>query len=219
MSDGSTARNSNTITAEQVEQLLGIIKGKPMLTPKEANRLTYTITELLMSGNCTSRCLRLLGRYLSTKAYEDIVEERVIAHCCGYPLCTFTDPSIIKDVQVNKLAKSLRMPCYYKSRFCCKDHYLCSEFYKHQLSTDALFMRIGLDKEWFSNDSVECQIVLLDEYLANGRQDDLTSVISTLRSLNVEDSVQKHTNELITQFQNIKVMEHEGAQISNDNYI
>lgn len=220
---GNTETDSNTVTVEKFFNLVSPIVKRPLLTPKEANQLTFYITELLMINNCDSKVLKLLARYLSKKSYEDIIEERIIEHYCGYPLCKFQDATKIKDIQSNSLVKSLRMPRYYNSRFCCKNHYLCSEFYKSQLGFDALFMRINLDQQWFSEGSVENDIILLDDYMHMKEKGsdvkDLNSIVDMLRQLNVEDSDSKvTTEELIQQFENFKVIEHVGEQKSNDVY-
>lgn len=220
MSQNTTATNQHTITIEKFHEIVSILASRPLLTPKEANQLTYHITELLMVNNCESRLLRLLSRYLSQKAYEDIIEERIIEHYCGYPLCTYKDSNKIKDLEINKLVQSLRMPRSYNSKFCCKNHYLCSEFYKNQLGKDALFMRINLNKPWFSDGSVENEIILLDEYInmkeAGSETSDLSNVIEMLRGLNVTDNDTKvKTNELIEKIENFQVIEHSGAHQSD----
>ncbi|KAG0674679.1 hypothetical protein C6P40_002084 [Pichia californica] len=233
--DGITVENTeideNTLTIEKLYDFLLPILNKHMLTPKEANQLTYNLTEQLISNNCDSKVLRLLARYLSKKSYEDITEERIIEHYCGYPLCKFNDPKKIKDIEINSLVKKLKMPRYYNSKFCCKNHYICSEFYKNQLGFDALFMRINLDKPWFSEDSIENHVVLLDEYINMKEKgvdmDDLNTVIDMLRSMNVKDSTSANLNlnsnlnsreELIEHFENFKVIEHNGKQKSDDVY-
>lgn len=224
-----TRINEYTMTLEKFHDFMLPILNKPMLTPKEANQLTYHLTEMLMVNNCEPRVLRVLARYLSKKAYDDIVEERIIEHHCGYPICKFSDSKKIKDMQVNSLVKSLKMPRYYNSRFCCKNHYLCSEFYRNQLSSEALFMRINLDKPWMSDDSVENDIVLLDDYINIKEKgvmvDDLNTVIEMLRHMNVEDSHAKSSNkttntqELIDHLETFKVVEHEGKQKSETVYV
>lgn len=218
-----TRTDANTITVEKFHDLLLPVLHKPILTPKEANQLTFHLTELLMINNCEPKVLRILSRYLSKKSYEEIVEERVIEHFCGYPLCKHNDPKKIKDMQVNSLVKSLKMPRYYKSRYCCKNHYLCSEFYKNQLSFEALFMRVNLNQPWFAEDTVENGVVLLDQYINMKEKrievDDLDNVIDMLRRMNVEDSgSDTKAQELIEKFEGFKVIEHTGTQKSNDIY-
>lgn len=223
MSEENTRVGENTVTLEKFHELVSIVANKPLLTPKEANQLTFHITELLMSNNCDSKVLRLLARYLSRKAYDEMMEERIIEHYCGYPLCNYRNANKIKDMEMNHLVKTLKMPRYYNSKFCCKNHYLCSEFYRSQLSTDALFMRVNLNKPWFSEGSVENDIILLDDYISMKEKgvdvDDLNSVIEVLRNLNVQDSSSKlKTEELIEKFENFKIVEHVGGQPSNEVY-
>lgn len=220
---GDTRTDASTVTIEKFHELLLPVLHRPILTPKEANQLTFHLTELLMINNCEPKVLRILARYLSKKSYEDIIEERIIEHFCGYPLCKYNDPKKIKDMQMNSLVKSLKMPRYYNSRFCCKNHYLCSEFYKNQLSFEALFMRIDLNKPWFAEDTVENEVVLLETYIDMKKDgvdvDGLNNVIEMLRRMNVEDSGSgTKTQELIEEFENFKVVEHTGTQKSNDVY-
>jgi hypothetical protein len=230
----NTSVDAQTITVEQFHELVGAVVRNPLLTPKEANQLTFRITELLMMHNCDSRLLRLLARYLSRKAYEELVEERVIEHYCGYPLCKYRDEKKIRDIEVNPLVKSLRMPRYYNSRYCGKNHFLCSEFYKSQLGTDALFMRVNLDVPWFAHGSIENEVILLDEYLTMKDQGaiagDLNTVIDMLRDLNVHHTdspsaseasardVRTETELLIKKFEEFKVIENEGLQTSSETY-
>lgn len=221
----NTKIDQNTLTIEKLHHLLLPILNKPMLTPKEANQLTYHLTELLITNNCDSKSLRLLARYLSKKSYDDIIEERIIEHFCGYPLCKYNDPKKIKDMEINSLVKKLKMPRYYNSKYCCKNHYLCSEFYKNQLGFDALFMRINLNEPWFSENSIEHDIILLDDYInmkENGTNvNGVSNVIDLLRNMNIQDSNSSNSKvneELIEHFENFKVIEHTGEQKSDEIY-
>jgi hypothetical protein len=223
MLEENTTVDAETVTVEKFHEIVASVAKNPLLTPKEANQLTFHITELLLTHNCTSQLLRLLARYLSQTSYDDIIEERIIEHYCGYPLCQYNNSDKIKDIEINKLVKKLRMPRYYNSKFCSKNHYLCSEFYKSQLGKDALFMRINLNKPWFSEGSVENEIILLDEYIHIKEKGteilDLSNVIQMLRELNVNDSSSKvKTAELIEKFESFKVIEHTGEQKSSEIY-
>ncbi|ONH71274.1 RNA polymerase II subunit B1 CTD phosphatase RTR1 [Pichia kudriavzevii] len=130
-----------TVTVDDFKRLIHPLETHPLLTPKEANNLTYQIIELLMDKPCTSQLLQLLARYLTPQAYDALVEERIINHHCGYPLCPYSSSSI-HDGEVNTVAKRLNMRAYYKTRYCSKRHYQCSEVFKRQLNSDALFMRM-----------------------------------------------------------------------------
>lgn len=151
-----------TVTVDDFKRLIHPLETHPLLTPKEANNLTYQIIELLMDKPCTSQLLQLLARFLTPQAYDALVEERIINHHCGYPLCPYSSSSI-HDGEVNTVAKRLNMRAYYKTRYCSKRHYQCSEVFKRQLNSDALFMRVDLDREWFTEGSIENGIVLLEE--------------------------------------------------------
>lgn len=153
-----------TFRLENFSTILSSYANKSLLTPKDANVLTFQITEKLMEHNCDRNTLKLLSRYFSQKTYEDLVIERVTNHYCGYPLCKYHNPAQIKPMQVNQLLVKLKMPHYYTSRFCCKRHYQASEFYRHQLSSEALFMRTEINKPTFAPDTPENSVVLLEEY-------------------------------------------------------
>ncbi|QPG75788.1 hypothetical protein FOA43_003149 [Brettanomyces nanus] len=159
-----TSIGPNTYTFRSLEQLLKPYEGKSLLTPREANTLNFHIVENLMVENCDRDTLKILARYLSKKGLDDLVEERVTNHYCGYPLCRFHDPKQIKEMQINKLVAKLKMPRYYLSKFCCKRHYQATEFYKKQLSADVLFMRTNINQPFFQSDTYENSIVLLEEY-------------------------------------------------------
>lgn len=84
-------------------------------------------------------------------------------------------------------------------------------------------MRVNLNKPWFGEDTVENEVVLLDQYINMKEKgievDDLDNVIEMLRRMNVEDSgSDTKAQELIEKFEGFKVIEHTGAQKSNDVY-
>lgn len=156
------SENVVSINTTDVALVIGGLINKPLLTPGEANNLTFRLIELLMNAQCDLDTLKLLGRYLSCKSYEDLVMERNSNKLCGYPHCNYHS----NDIKLTPVKhESVKLASFYKSSFCSKGHYQCSEFYRGQLSEEALFMRIDLNREWFSEGSIERSIRLLDDHL------------------------------------------------------
>lgn len=179
-------------TAAEFENLIGPYKGKATLMPRECNKLLFELIEFTMVDNIDKLVLKVLSRYLTMKTYEEIVDERNNEHYCGYPLCNVRDEKKIRYQEMNTVVKKLKLPKYYNSRFCCKQHYLSSEFYKFQLDEEVLFMRDHLDVEFLSPESSESKIVLLDEYLQKGLDDGMAHITSKLREVNIDDEVVEH---------------------------
>ncbi|KAH3668656.1 hypothetical protein OGAPHI_002410 [Ogataea philodendri] len=189
-----------------LQPILAPYEGKPLLTPKEANMLTYHLIERLMEHSCDKSVLKLLARYLSKQTYEELVTERIINHYCGYPLCDFRDPGRIKEVQVNQLVSKLKLPKSYNHKYCCKKHYQCSEFYKQQLTTDALFSRTKLDLPQFHPKAPESSIILLDDIFDPVGTSNPDDIMLLLREMSISDP-QLETDELIDKFSNIVIHE------------
>lgn len=236
-----TSNDESTFRLNKFNALLSPYADKSLLTPKEANTLTFRITERLMEGNCDRDTLKLLSRYFSRKAYDDLVIERVTNHYCGYPLCKYHNSSQIKPKQVNQLLIKLKMPHYYTSRFCCKRHYQASEFYRHQLSSEALFMRTEMNKPKFETETPESSIVLLEEYFEvkekteNGEETPaVRELMKLMDKMRIDDEIltneQKEEYELKNSgvnggisknddaAKNIQIFEKEGPQESDTTY-
>ncbi|KAG7811133.1 hypothetical protein KL921_002761 [Ogataea angusta] len=189
-----------------LEPILAPYEGKDLLVPKEANMLTYQLIERLMEHSCDKATLKLLARYLSKQSYEELVTERIINHYCGYPLCDFRDPGRIKEMQINKLVSQLRLPRSYNHKYCCKKHYQCSEFYKQQLGTDALFARTKLDLPRFHPKAPESSIILLDDIFDPEGKANPDDIMLLLREMSISDP-HLETDNLIDQFNNIVIRE------------
>ncbi|GMG55915.1 unnamed protein product [Ambrosiozyma monospora] len=235
--NNTTQPDSQTTTIQEILSILQPYQFKSTLIPKEASQLTYKLIEALMIHNCDKFTLRIISRYLSKQTYEDLVTERVINHYCGYPTCKYQNPNRIKEVQLNSLVSRLKLPRSYNTRFCCKAHYQCSEFYKKQLSFDALFARSGLNLPFDHEEAFETCVILLDDYFdttttgsnnnGNGgesadasttttmcRVDD---VLSLLHEMRLEDP-HMETEELINHFQTVNIIENKGLQKSSNVY-
>lgn len=113
--------------------------GKGILTPKDASRVEYALTEALMEGSISCELLRRVAEWVTPATYLGIVAERNCNGWCGYPRCRTHDSEKIRFVSGgdsggngNKL---------WKSQFCSRECYQRSEFLRRQLSTEAVFMR------------------------------------------------------------------------------
>ncbi|VEU21246.1 DEKNAAC102167 [Brettanomyces naardenensis] len=178
-----------------------------------------------MVENCDRETLKILARYLSRQSFDDLVEERVTNHYCGYPLCKYSDPSQIKEMQMNKVVVKLRMPRYYNSKYCCKRHYQAAEFYKRQLSSEALFMRTNMDEPFFRSDTYENAIVLLEEYFEAKRGNNvnlntpaMNELMVLMEKMQIEDD--EVDGEVVedNKLADITVVEKQGPQQSNSSY-
>lgn len=231
--------DKNTVTIPQLTSILEPYHNKDLLTPRESNILTFHLVELAMDGNCDIRVMKLMARYLSRKAYGDLVEERVTNHYCGYPRCKYTNPDQIKQVELNKLEIKLKMPRFYNSRFCCKRHYQASEFYRRQLSSEALFMRTHMSDPFFSKDTDETLIVLLEEYFdarekANSESPEVDELMKLMEKMKIDRDTVTAENEKRQKLANsgvnggiqtdnkmtedIEIVEKEGPQKSKQDY-
>lgn len=154
------------ITTTDIGLTLGPLISKPLLTLREANQLTFSLIELCMESKCDLSSIKLLARYLSTKAYEDLIMERNSNQLCGYPCCETHSSSIKVNAPSSAGSRGgIQLASFYKTSYCSKQHYQCSQFFKGQLSEEALFMRTKLDMEWFADGSFESGIKLLDDHL------------------------------------------------------
>ncbi|GME72792.1 unnamed protein product [Ambrosiozyma monospora] len=227
----NTQPDSETTTIQDILSILQPYQFKSTLIPKEASQLTYKLIEKLMIYNCDKFTLRIISRYLSKQTYEDLVTERVINHYCGYPTCKYQNSNRIKEVQLNSLVSKLKLPRSYNTKFCCKAHYQCSEFYKKQLSYDALFARSNLNLPFDHEDAFETCVILLDDYFDTSTNSDeradvstttttkcrVDDVLSLLHEMRLEDP-QMETDELINHFQTVNIIENQGLQKSSNVY-
>ncbi|ODV87996.1 hypothetical protein CANARDRAFT_26165 [[Candida] arabinofermentans NRRL YB-2248] len=216
--DETTILTEDSITMYDLLPILEPYQLKSTLNPKEASMVTYHLIEKLMEHNCDKQTLKIIARYFSSQKYAELVTERIINHYCGYPLCDYYNPSKIKEVQLNAVVSKLKLPKSYNSRFCCKRHYQCSEFYKRQLSPEALFARNQLNLPFDHPKAPESSIILLDDVLVGSENKvQVNGIIDLLREMKVDDP-QLETDELIDKFTSIKIVEKEGFHDSSDVY-
>lgn len=159
-----------------------------MLTAQQSSQLTFSFVELLMDTAVNYAALRYLSRFLTAETYWEVVEERVINHLCGYPVCDVTS-NLIKP----KESLNIRMPSTHVNKYCSKRHYQCSEFYVSQLNSQPLFLRDNvLNKEPFDDKSAERGIILLEEVLEEAKKPhnnakSMDQVIMGLNNLELQD--------------------------------
>ncbi|KAK6203419.1 Rtr1/RPAP2 family-domain-containing protein [Scheffersomyces amazonensis] len=184
------------ISLENYIQLLEQFANRELLTPQEASKIQLITTELLVDHYVDYRLLKFLSRFLTDRAYDDIVEERNIEHLCGYIICDKTpkqsvrrlstnsngtipaslkDPGVSTKFQIYNRKPSIILPNTYLSQYCCKEHYQASIFYRNQLSSEAVFARNDIMiVPPFSKDApstwYENGITCLEEVLAKHRE-------------------------------------------------
>ncbi|CDK29178.1 unnamed protein product [Kuraishia capsulata CBS 1993] len=199
------------ITLQDVDAVITPYKSQPMLSPGDASNLSYKLIELLMEGSCEREVLRALSSLFSTDTYEQLVQERVINHHCGYPLCGVVDPQkIYHKVQKNPLVAKLKLPGAYKTSYCTQQHYQGSEFYKKQLSPEAI---------WARTDVVNLDVNPKDQYYTFLLEDVLDNSDRVPR--NSMDTLQQSLDELrlsVTQqsgvdHNDIKIKEHDASEL------
>ncbi|KAK6460139.1 Rtr1/RPAP2 family-domain-containing protein [Scheffersomyces coipomensis] len=151
-----------SVGLEQYIKLLEPFANRELLTPQEASRILLLTTELLVDHCVDYQLLKFLSRFLTEKAYDDIIEERNIEHQCGYIICdkspkssvrrlssngngtiqaSLKEPGASTKYQIYNRKPSIILPNTYLSQYCCKEHYQASIFYRNQLSSEAVFAR------------------------------------------------------------------------------
>ncbi|CDR46233.1 CYFA0S22e01530g1_1 [Cyberlindnera fabianii] len=185
------------------------------LTPAEANRLNLALVEELSDNVCDKFFLKFASRFLTKAQYAEIVEERNINRYCGYPLCQQHQDRINST---SRARNAHLLPYAYLSAYCSKRHYQCSEFYRTQLSDEAVFARKDVTVEPYGSQrmkSYELDTTLLEEVLdeydkrvTDGSQ---TSVMDIVRSLDSLSLNGKHK----AQQSNEEVMENMGKMLED----
>ncbi|ODV94999.1 hypothetical protein PACTADRAFT_3884 [Pachysolen tannophilus NRRL Y-2460] len=229
-----TDYENGTVTLNKLEKILepyrllitgnSSNKSSKLLTPKHASQLNLTIIELLMDRPCDKDSLKYLSRFLTPEIYNEIVNERIINHFCGWPLCDKYDPVKIKP-NLNKIKNNLKfLSGYFKSSYCCKSHCQFSEFYLKQLSDEALFLRLNLFEYPFNHPrSFERNLIILEDFLnelkkAENKDKMLVDIIEEMNNLNIDDKRypvrdESREAELVELLQNIQIIEKTDQEI------
>lgn len=148
--------------------------------------------------------MRMLASFLNVEAYEELCNERVINHYCGYPLCPKNEPDRIKSTSNKTNLKFLQS--YYNNSYCCKLHYQSNEFFKKQLSEEAIFLRTDLFV-------IDKNIIFLDELLdllhnKENKEKSMLEIIEDMKSLSLT-SEQGKLNDLAGLVENFEIVENE----------
>jgi hypothetical protein len=137
--------------------------GKPgLLTPKEGIQVVVMIIELF-TDEVEADTLKFSARFLTPDDYDAVVDERNLIHKCGYPLCGNDPKGIRKAHQINLRRPELILPSTYLSKFCTKDHYQASVFFRSQLTDLPLFSRNNVTSLPYGASEYELQTVLLED--------------------------------------------------------
>lgn len=230
-----------TLTLEQFLPFLEPYGSSETLTPAEASQLQLKIAELILDYTVDVLLLKFLSRFLTPQSYDEALEERNIEHQCGYPVCkklpqhkvrrlsalipgVYAPPEISTRYQIYNRKPSMILPNTYLLQYCCKEHYQASQFYRNQLSTEALFLRKNVtivapfsshDPSWYEN-SITC----LEEIIAKHRQlreqgktlSDVIAMMSGLSVLETENNSElQQLVELIEDFEDFEIVDHESG--------
>lgn len=183
------------------------------LMPTEASRLSLSIIEELSEDVCDKFFLKFISRFLTKDSYSEILQERNINKICAYPMCCEA-PGRIKDHYSKSYQKSKMLPYAYLNLYCSRLHYQCSEFYKTQLSDEAVFARKNITVEPYGVMKYEVNITLLDEVYDKYLNSD-SSIIDIIKDLDTmtitdakesKDEMMENMNQML---QDIKIVEKE----------
>lgn len=230
----------STLTLEQFLPYLEPYYNKETLGPAEASQLLLKIAELILDNTVDIILLKFLGRFLTPQTYDEALEERNIEHQCGYPVCQNLPQQKVRRLssiargahgdsgtlyQIYNRKPSMILPNTYLLQYCCKEHYQASQFYRNQLSAEAIFLRKNItvipaymsqDPTWYEN-SITC----LEEVIAKHRQlrkqgKTLTDVIAMMSGLAVLDTANntelQQLVDLIEDFGDFEIVDHDARQ-------
>lgn len=195
-----------TITIDSFKSNLMQFSHPGTLTPGEASRLTLILLEVLADDDCDAYFLKFISRFLSRDVYGELIEERNINKLCAYPLCRE------KQARAHGLHRtSVGLPYEYLKYYCTKTHFQCSEFYKAQLSPEALFARPNVTVESYGAMEYENGITLLEEVLQErNRGASLRQVLNGMDTLTLQDDKQDEAiQQMDSMIQDFKIVENE----------
>ncbi|CCH40928.1 hypothetical protein BN7_462 [Wickerhamomyces ciferrii] len=184
------------------------------LSPSAANKLSLSLIEELSEDVCDKFFLKFISRFLTPSSYSEILQERNINKICGYPMCC-ESPGRIKDHYSKSYQKSKMLPYAYLNLYCSKTHYQCSEFYKTQLSDEAVFARKDITVLPYGSMKYEVNMTLLDEVYdkynnRSNQSDSIMNIIQNLDSMTLNDtkaSKDEMMDNMNQMLQDIKIVE------------
>lgn len=176
--------------SESLVLLLDRLKlyGRPgLLTPKEAIQVVLIIIEQFTS-EVEADTLRFSSRFLTPEDYDAVIDERNLIHKCGYPLCGNDPKGIHKPHQINLRRPELILPSTYLSKFCTKDHYQASVFFRSQLTDMPLFSRNNVTSVPYGASEYELQTVLLEDVREKSEKENksMKQVIEEFKNLSLD---------------------------------
>lgn len=214
---------------------LSTFSSEELLTPIEASKLLFTITELLIDHYVDYPLLKFLSRFLTQESYDDIVEERNIEHQCGYILCNQTPKQQVRRLsshsngvtvcsnggetkfQIYNRKPSIILPNTFLSQYCCKDHYQASLFFRNQLSQEAVFARKNImvaqpfpqdyPSSWFENGITSLEEILAKHRELKSQGKSIADVVKMMNGLSMEDD--QEAEELIKLIEDFEIVEKE----------
>ncbi|XP_068949329.1 putative RNA polymerase II subunit B1 CTD phosphatase RPAP2 [Petaurus breviceps papuanus] len=135
----------------------------------EYERKALRVVEQLLEEDITEKFLVESGKQITSAHYKDVVEERVIIHLCGYPLCHNKLGNVPKQ-KYRISTKTNRVYDITERKFFCSNFcYRASKYFEAQISKSPLWVReeerppdIQLLKEGQSGHSGE-EVRLCDE--------------------------------------------------------
>lgn len=183
------------------------------LTPSEASRLTLLLLEALGDDDCDVFFLKFASRFLTKDVYAELIEERNINKLCAYPLCHE------QQARGQGTCKtSVGLPYEYLKFYCTKTHFQCSEFYKSQLSGEALFARANVTVENYGSMPYENGITLLEEVLQERHKGvSLRQVLEGLTSLSInQEQKDEKMDKMSSMLQDIEIVEKDPSQMDQE---
>lgn len=203
------------------------------LSMREAETISLELIGILCDSSCKNEeTLKYLARLFTQDTYQDLIDERNLNKMCGYPLCAQPPERVRDPFSVNDTTKRFlwdNNPYAYLSTYCSKFHFRCSQFYRVQLSEEALFARTGVHLVQQSQEerqSVESmyKITLFEELLREkSSEEDLESLIAGLKKLGLQsgdsgvpETDQQTQDDISKWLSEIKIVETEEPSILGD---
>lgn len=171
------------------------IYGRPgLLTPKEGIQVVVIITELF-TDEVAADTLKFSARFLTPDDYDAIVDERNLIHKCGYPLCGNDPKGVHKAHQINLRRPELILPSTYLSKYCTKDHYQASMFFRSQLTDLPIFSRQNVTSIPYGGSVYELQTFLLEEVRDKSERESksMKQVIEEFKTLSLNNNMKLET--------------------------
>lgn len=204
------------------------------LSIREAETISLELIGILCDSSCDDEeTLKYLARFLTQETYQDLIDERNLNKLCGYPLCSKPPERVRDPFSVNDNTKRFMWdnnPYAYLSTYCSKFHFRCSQFYRVQLSEEALFARTGVHLVHQNQDEREkvasqYKITLFEELLREkSSEEDVKSLVAGLKKLGIQsggnlelsEDEQQTQDDLSKWMSEIKIVETDEPSVLGD---